>query len=348
MHTHPHVAPSAPGSILIALREEACPDSRTGVSFRGYVKAAGRPLESLHLGGETEFEARARVTALYPTARIELEPAAAAPAPHGGACCASCAVKKPCESGCAAPRMRIFAGEAGEAPSDEPLFAVGEAMEEGSGRRGRPNSSVIGCGSCAAETPVTPARLRFETARKDVAGKYTMHTVGEEDLSPGLQALLAGGSCRGDACLPWYRVEPSDPATFQKTLEAAQKDGPVKHSSHLHNITKRWFARQKQECFLLISMDVHAQVQGIGMIARGSRDRVEVPIPDVLRLPIVDGAHSFVVAHNHPSGKHSPSKADDEITKAIKHAADAVGLNFTDHLVIGARGYYSYCDAGKI
>lgn len=341
MHTHPHVAPSAPGSILIALREEACPDSRTGVSFRAYVKAAGRPLESLHLGGETEFEARARVTALYPTARIELEPAAAAPDPHGGACCASCAVKKPCESGCAAPRMRLFAGEAGEAPSDEPLFAVGE----GDGR----GCSVIGCGGSAAETPMTPAALRFETARKDVAGKYTMHSVGgEHDFSPGLQALLAGGSCRGDTCLPWYRAEPSDPETFRKVLAAARKDGPLKNSRQFHNLTKRWFARQKQECFVLISLSVHGELEGMSQIARGARDHVEVPIPDVIRLPIVDGAHSFVVAHNHPSGKHSPSKADDEITKAIKHAADAVGLNFTDHLVIGARHYYSYRDAGKL
>lgn len=344
MHAHSHApAPVSPASILVVLRPEACDASRTRVSFRAYLKTEGRPLEALHIGGETEFDARARVIALYPMARIEIESAAAPHAhPHGGACCASCAAKKPCESSCNAPRMRTYA--AGEASSDEPLFAVGEADAIARGR----GCTVIGCGSSASEAPVTPALLRFETARKDVAGKYTMHTLGEEELSPGLQALFAGGSCQGDACLPWFRVEPSDPALFQKALEAAQRGGPVKNSARFHELVKKWFAKQQQEVFLLISLDVHANVRGIGMIARGARDRVDVSIPDVIRLPLVDGAHSFVVAHNHPSGKHSPSKADDEITKAIAHGANAVGINLVDHLVIGARGYYSYCDAGKI
>ena len=105
----------------------------------------------------------------------------------------------------------------------------------------------------------------------------------------------------------------------------------------------------EQEEFVCLSLDVHGYVRGLAPIARGARDSVQTPIADILRVPIVAGASSFVVAHNHPSGSCKPSKSDEEVTKALVKATAAIeGLLFLDHLVIGEGRYYSFRDHKKV
>jgi DNA repair protein RadC len=122
----------------------------------------------------------------------------------------------------------------------------------------------------------------------------------------------------------------------------------MKDSRKFYNFVKGHLLRQNQEVFVVILLDVHGQVLGISEISRGARDRVLVPIPDILRLPLVDGATAFVVAHNHPSGKTKPSEADKEVTKSIKEGADAIGILFMDHIIVASDGYYSFNDHGLV
>lgn len=58
-------------------------------------------------------------------------------------------------------------------------------------------------------------------------------------------------------------------------------------------------------------------------------------------------ADAIIVAHNHPSGDPTPSKADLQLTKALQSAAQLLGFKFLDHLILGSpdceegRGYVS-------
>ena len=47
-------------------------------------------------------------------------------------------------------------------------------------------------------------------------------------------------------------------------------------------------------------------------------------------------AEEIIVAHNHPSGNPTPSKADIAATAKLKAGAELVGLTFIDHLIIGS------------
>lgn len=335
---HPQVIPS----IFIVLKTEADQTSRTGVAVCAYYKADGYPLQNLHIGGETEFEARSRVLSLYPHARIELEHA-----DHKEACCASCAMNKPCESGChkhetvsGTVKRLISYAKSHVGMAGEPLMAVYEDGEE---------EEVLGCGACSSHgnEAAHPTVLRFEKAQRTSAGGYAFETMYEVPLSSELQQHYSNGACKGSACLPWVRLE-KDPQQFRAALQAARKLGPVTKSKVFYELVQDYLVRQDQEVFVILMLDVHMNVRGFSEISRGARDRVLVPIPDVLRLPLVEGATAFVVAHNHPSGKTKPSKADDELTKAIKQGADASEILFVDHLVIGATGYYSYSDHGRL
>lgn len=314
--------------LTVVLRSEPDLASRTGKAFRAYVWT-GEGVQSLHVAGETEMDARGRLLVLYPDANVTTEPTTPT------ACCSSCAANKPCQGGCSDHGLTVFEGGA-SGMAGETLLAVGEGDE----------CAVVGCGECGGAG--APAAIQFERMKRGPKG-FRLEPVGAPtDIPLELQALYSeGGSCKGGACLPWVRVQ-RDPARFRAALAAAHKMGAVTNSKQFYNLVKEYLVGEDQEVFLVLMLDVHANVRGIGEISRGARDRVLTPVPDVLRLPLVDGATSFVVAHNHPSGKTKPSPADDQVTQAIKRGADAVEILFVDHLVIGANGYYSYHDHGKI
>ena len=47
------------------------------------------------------------------------------------------------------------------------------------------------------------------------------------------------------------------------------------------------------------------------------------------------GAEEIVVAHNHPSGDLTPSKADLAATKRLREAGDLLSVPLLDHLILG-------------
>ncbi len=82
-------------------------------------------------------------------------------------------------------------------------------------------------------------------------------------------------------------------------------------------------------------------VVGIGGVAHAPMEPREV-LAVALREP---AAAAILVAHNHPSGDPDPSPEDRMVTRRLSEASGLVGLEFLDHLVIGAAGWVSLRDA---
>jgi len=56
-----------------------------------------------------------------------------------------------------------------------------------------------------------------------------------------------------------------------------------------------------------------------------------------------------IFVHNHPSGSPNPSNEDDDITKRLSMAAEIMGINLLDHIIITPHdNFYSYRQDGKI
>ena len=62
---------------------------------------------------------------------------------------------------------------------------------------------------------------------------------------------------------------------------------------------------------------------------------------DILSETIKMGMPKIILVHNHPSGDAIPSKEDIESTKRLKQAADIMGIELLDHIVIGFNCYTS-------
>ena len=55
-------------------------------------------------------------------------------------------------------------------------------------------------------------------------------------------------------------------------------------------------------------------------------------------------ATAIILAHNHPSGKLTPSVSDKILTKKIKEAGEVLDINLLDHLIITDKEYFSFAD----
>ncbi len=72
-----------------------------------------------------------------------------------------------------------------------------------------------------------------------------------------------------------------------------------------------------------------------------------IELGEIFREAFKVNADAIIVAHNHPSGDPTPSKADLQLTATLQSAARLLGLNFLDHLILGSpdceegRGYVS-------
>jgi DNA repair protein RadC len=77
------------------------------------------------------------------------------------------------------------------------------------------------------------------------------------------------------------------------------------------------------------------------MIARGGAHGAALTPSDILRPVLLMGVSAFFMAHNHPSGDQTPSPEDLSTTMAVRRAADVVGLNLLDHLVVSRNGWTS-------
>jgi len=69
---------------------------------------------------------------------------------------------------------------------------------------------------------------------------------------------------------------------------------------------------------------------------------------EVVKRALELAASAVIMVHNHPSGDVTPSKADIEMTRAVREAVKAVGIALHDHLVIGRGRHTSFKSLGLL
>ena len=84
------------------------------------------------------------------------------------------------------------------------------------------------------------------------------------------------------------------------------------------------------------------------VISVGTVNASLVSVREILIESLKHLAVNVILLHNHPSGDPSPSKADIDITKDINKAMDSIGIELTDHIIIGDNCYYSFKEQGII
>ena len=98
---------------------------------------------------------------------------------------------------------------------------------------------------------------------------------------------------------------------------------------------------ERQEIFVALALDTKNQLIRRQALTRGTVNASLVDAREVFHLAVSLKASSLIVAHNHPSGDPSPSKADLDVTRRLVQAGQILDIPLNDHVVIGHNRYTS-------
>lgn len=131
-------------------------------------------------------------------------------------------------------------------------------------------------------------------------------------------------------------------------LAEAAVQSPITSSKTVYDIMRQKLERLPHEEFWVLYLNRSNRIISSERLSQGGMAATVVDVRILLKNALDRMASSMILCHNHPSGTLRPSAQDDSLTKKITDAARIMDIVVTDHLIIGASGYYSYRDEGRI
>lgn len=126
---------------------------------------------------------------------------------------------------------------------------------------------------------------------------------------------------------------------WRRQFEASERpiiDSPEKAVKQLADIRDK-----KQEYFVCLTLDGANRLIAKRIITIGTLTSSLVHPREVFADAITDRAASIIVAHNHPSASLNASTADLELTARLQEAANLLGVQLTDHIIVTKTSYTS-------
>jgi len=77
-------------------------------------------------------------------------------------------------------------------------------------------------------------------------------------------------------------------------------------------------------------------------------DEIVLPMAAIFKAALNHGAAGLIVAHNHPSGDPTPSRADIAATRRLAETAANLGLVLHDHLIFAGGECRSFRELGLL
>ncbi len=103
---------------------------------------------------------------------------------------------------------------------------------------------------------------------------------------------------------------------------------------------------KNREHFMGILLNTKSEMIKVVEISVGTLDSSIAHPRDIFRDAIISNAASMIIAHNHPSGDPSPSKADILVTQRLVEVGKIIGIDLLDHVVLGDNRYVSLQERG--
>ncbi|MDO5035728.1 MAG: DNA repair protein RadC [Porphyromonas sp.] len=136
-------------------------------------------------------------------------------------------------------------------------------------------------------------------------------------------------------------------------LEKEQQDArrvSLLRSDLIYQYIKSDLVFETEEETWVIMLDVKGNMRGKFRVAQGGYSSAVVDIRIILRKALQFAASAIALVHNHPSGIAEPSPEDDELTRRLQRACDAIEVQLVDHIIYvdNKDNYYSYFDNGRL
>ena len=114
----------------------------------------------------------------------------------------------------------------------------------------------------------------------------------------------------------------------------------IKNTEDVAKIFMSEMSNEKREIAKIIILNSKNKILKIKDLSIGGTNYAILEPKIVLEEPIKMQAPKIILVHNHPSGKPAPSKQDFQATERIYEAADIMGIELLDHVIIGKNNKY--------
>lgn len=134
----------------------------------------------------------------------------------------------------------------------------------------------------------------------------------------------------------------------RRQQERAEETPDLGTATRIYNyMHPRMMDLQKEE-FWAVMLNQHYRLVKAVRISQGGITETAVDIRIIMKECVTSNATILAVCHNHPSGNLTPSRCDDELTRAIKAACNVMRVHMLDHVIITDGNYYSYKEQGRL
>ncbi len=186
--------------------------------------------------------------------------------------------------------------------------------------------------------------------------KFSALDIARNILNELDQDLNKLAKCTLENLTSFSGIGPSKAITLMATMEIGKrrqisviKSKPkIQSSKEAYDIIGPTLQDLAIEEFWIILLNSAGKLISRECISRGGINSTVVDSRIIFKRAIAQGATSIILIHNHPSGKINPSQQDIALTKNLVSAGKILGIPISDHLIIGNKDYYSFCDEGRL
>ena len=123
---------------------------------------------------------------------------------------------------------------------------------------------------------------------------------------------------------------------FGEILDSTQKAGDYLTARYLY---------ERDEVVCVICLDAKRRVLCCKNLFRGDVNSAGVSVRKIAELAIAKNASAVILSHNHTSGIALPSREDEQTTKRIKTALEAMNIELLDHIIVAGDDYISMAES---
>jgi len=224
-----------------------------------------------------------------------------------------------------------------------------EWQDKGTGHRGRLRDRFLANGLQAlSDEEILELLLSFGTPRSDCKqqARQLLKRFGSFakvlEASPAALQEVKGIGPKSVFALPFVR------ATASHYLRQRLTGKRYLHSSS-EVVEYLLFALKglKREVLQVIFLDSSHSIITANTVSEGTLNVNTVYPREIVKLALDNHAAAIILAHNHPSGALTPSKADFHLTKTLCLLCLGMQIQLLDHILIGD-GHYSFADKGDM
>ena len=122
----------------------------------------------------------------------------------------------------------------------------------------------------------------------------------------------------------------------------------IHHPQDVYNLIGPEMRTLAQEQVRVLLLDTKNNVLGQRVIYQGNVNSSVLRPAEVLRPAVIESAPNIIVSHNHPSQDPTPSPEDIQITNDLHKAAELLGINLLDHVIIAGNKFTSLKEKGYL